>query len=207
MSHTKPNLLSGQYDAAGRKLYQDDCPARYTGPIEAADGQRPFNSYLWPTESWWPDREPGQRSWDATWHFGIVALWDGSFAVNGFIWQIECNDRRSSWHQREGQLHRPNNFPTRRQAIRTAAADVLRQLRNARHRRPDWLRGPDWQSRVTRDGAHWVDVCNWVRRTVHRETGYPCRPPRLATYTPPPPPTAPDLAADLPLFGGALVAA
>lgn len=201
MSRVKPNLLSGQYDAAGRKLYLDDCPSKYTGPIEAADGQRPFNSYLWPTESWWPDREPGQRNWDSTWHFGIVALWDGSFAVNGFVSHIEKNNRRCNWEKIDGQLHRANNFPTRRQAIRTAAADVLRRLRRARHS------GANWQNRVTRDGQHWVDVCNWVRLVVHRETGHPCRPPRLATYTPPPPPPAPDLAADLPLFGGELEAA
>ena len=199
-ARAKPSLLAGQFDATGRKLFQDDCPGRYTGPIERADGVRPFNSYLWPTEGWWAYHSPGQRNWHS-WHFGIVALWDGSFAVCGQLWHIRDNDRRSSWHRREGQLHRPNNFPTRRQAIRTAAADLLRSLRAQRRSRGDW------QNRLARDGQHFVDVCNWVRLTVHRETGHPCRPPRLATYTPPTPPPAPDLAADLPLFGGQLEAA
>jgi hypothetical protein len=198
-ARAKPLLLAGQFDASGRKLFLDDCPRKYTGPIERADGVRPFNSYLWPTESWCAWHEPGRGGWQVG-RFGIVALWDGSFAVNGFLWQIEKNNRRSVLVETKDQLHRPNNFPTRHQAIRAAAADCLRLLRVTR-------RSKHCNDRVSRDPQHFVDVCNWVRLTVHRETGHPCRPPRLATYAPTTPPTTPDLAADLPLFGGQLEAA
>lgn len=158
------------------------CPAKYTGPIEAADGKRPFNGYLWPTEDWWAYHEPGKRSWDSRWHFGIIHLWDGTFAVDGQIWKIERNDRRYSWTRTEGQLPRLNNFPTRRQAIRTAAADVLRTLRAARR----WNK----TERIARDPQHWAEVVNWVLTTAHREADQ-AEPVRTIHRDPPAPPPPP----------------
>jgi hypothetical protein len=169
--------------ASGRKLYSDDCPQKYTGPIERADGTRPYNGYLWPTEWWWAHREPGQHNWDSRWNFGIVALWDGTFAVMGQVWAIEEKDRRYSWTKKSDQLHRRNCFPTRRQAVRTAAADLLRTLRSARR----------WQGseRVTRDPVHWAEVVNWVLTTAHREADG-AEPIRQVKRDPlPPPPPAP----------------
>lgn len=164
--------------ANGRPLYSPECPHRYTGPIEAADGKRPFNGYLWPTEWWWAHHEPGNQNWDTRWNFGIVHLWNGQFAVCGQIWKIEKNDRRYHWTKVDGQLRHANNFATRRQAIRTAAADLLHTLRSAR----------TWKTtdRITRDPVHWADVVNWVLTTAHREADR--REPRLCVHRDPLPP-------------------
>jgi len=66
-------------------------PSPYDGPIERADGERPFNHYLWPTESWWANRELS-RCIDSRWHFGIVALADGRFSTEGSVYSIDEND-------------------------------------------------------------------------------------------------------------------
>lgn len=174
----KPAGLPGQYDESRRKLFADDCPQRYTGPVERADGARPFNGYLWPSEWWWAHREPGNYNWDSRWNFGIVHLRDGQFAVMGQLSAIESNNRRYRWEVKDGQLHRANNFATRRQAVRTAAADVLRTLRNVR----------DWKSndRITRDPVHWAAVVNWVLTTAHRKAD--SREPRFSLHRDPVPP-------------------
>jgi hypothetical protein len=162
----------------GRPLYRPDCPQRYTGPIERIDGARPFNGYLWPSESWWAYRDEGKRSWDSRWHFGVVHLWDGRFAVDGTISKIEADNRRYSWTRKDGQLGRRNNFPTRREAVRTAAADLLRTLRSAR----SWPNS----NRVSRDPSHWAEVVNWVLETAHREADG-ADPIRRVDRDPPPP--------------------
>lgn len=167
--------------APQRKLYSDNCPQKYTGPIEDADGTRPFNGFLWPTESWWASHEQGKRHWDSRWHMGIVALWDGTYAVDGSIWKIEKNNRRYSWTEQPDQLPRPNIFPTRRQAIRTAAADLLRQVRSAR----------TWPGHLVRcRPEHFSEVVNWILATAYREAEA-AEPVRLVRYEPPPPPPPP----------------
>jgi hypothetical protein len=165
---------------AGRKLYADDCPQKYTGPIERADGTRPYNGYLWPSECWWAYHEPGKRNWDSRWNLGIVALWDGTFAVMGQLWAIEANDRRYSWTKVQGQLHRANVFRTRRQAVRTAAADLLRTARSAR----------SWKGeRLARDPVLYAEVVNWILTTAHSAADA-AEPVRLIHRDPlPPPPT------------------
>jgi hypothetical protein len=174
-----------------RKLYAPDCPAKYTGPIEAAGGVRPFNNYLWPTKSWWLYHEPGMSRHSSRFHFGYIELADGvaqggPFAVNGFLWHIEKNCRRYSWEATPDQLPRRNNFPTRNAAIRTAAADVLRLARSARH----W-KGIGIGADSLHDPARFAEVVNWVRAVVTRETGVN-KPPRvmIARPLPPPPPPA-----------------
>lgn len=187
-NRSKPTGLPGQYDAAGRRLFADDCPQRYTGPIERADGARPFNGYLWPSESWWAHREPGNRNWDSRWNFGIVHLRDGRFAVMGQLTAIERNNRRYSWEMIDAQLLRANNFATRRRAIRAAAADLLRTLR--------WARNWKTIERITRDPVHWAEVVNWVLATAHREADR--AEPRLRVpHDAPPPRVAPT---GMPLF-------
>jgi len=180
--------LPGQCDTSGRKLFSDDCPQRYTGPIERADGARPFNGYLWPTESWWAHREPGNRNWDSRWNFGIVHLWNGTFAIMGQLSAIERNNRRYRWEVKDGQLHRTNNFATRREAIRSAAADLLRTLRSAR----SW-RSNDW---IARDPVHWAAVVNWVLTTAHREADK--SEPPFSLYREPPAPRV--VPTGMPLF-------
>lgn len=98
-------------------------PNPYDGPIERADGVRPFNRYLWPMEgdSWWAYNTFGHRV-SGRFHFEVVALADGRWSTEGFVWAIE-----------DGKYYgRPCVFATRRQAIRVAAAGFIRLCRNAR---------------------------------------------------------------------------
>lgn len=183
----EPHGLPGQYDAQGRKLFADDCPVRYTGPIERADGRRPYNGYLWPTESWWAYHEAGKRVWDSRIRICIVHLWDGCWAVDGFVWQIQKDSRRFTWEATPEQLPRRNCFATRREAIRTAAADTLRMLRSARR----------WDGHMlSRDPVHWAEAVNWVIATAHREADR--SPPTLQLHRDPPPP--PVRLTGMPLF-------
>lgn len=99
-------------------------PFPYDGPIARADGVRPFNHYLWPTESWWAYDEFGHRGFSGLFHFGIIALNDGRFATNGFIWQIEANNNDAL-----GVRGRPVVFETREKAIRIAVARFIRLCR------------------------------------------------------------------------------
>lgn len=180
--------------ANGRPLYLPDCPQRYTGPIQRADGTRPFNGYLWPTESWWAYHEPGKRWWDSRIRICIVHLWDGRWAVNGFLWAIQTNSRRYSWTVAPGQLPRRNCFATRREAVRTAAADLLRMLRSAR-------RWKDHQ--LGRDPVHWAEAVNWALATAHREADR-AEPPLRLHREPLPPPVRPS---GMPLFDHGLTSA
>lgn len=190
---SKPQGIPGQLDAAGRKLFSDNCPARYTGPIERADGTRPYNGYLWPTERWWAYYEPGKRNWDSQIRFGIVALADGRWAVNGFLWSIEKDDRRYSWPKSVEQLVKHNCFATRAQAVRTAAADTLRLLRSARR----------WENnQLARDPVHWAAAVNWVLETAHREADGDA--PALTLHRDPPP--LKPVLTGMPLFDAPLVA-
>lgn len=164
-------------------------PFPYDGPIRRVDGRRPYNHYLWPTEDWWAYHEPQLRWFSGRWHFGIVETADGRFCVEGFVWSIEQNNRRYSWERKPDQLHRANNFASRTTAIRTAAADLIRQARNARR----W-EGPDHL-----DDVKCADLVNWVRWRVARETdGY--APPPLVAKEPPPAPAPKVEATGLPLL-------
>ncbi len=153
---------------APRALFQPDCPQKYTGPIEDATGKRPYNGYLWPLQSWWLNNELGMQNCSSRYRFGYVYLAagvceGGRFVVSGHIRDIEANSRRCSWDQKPGQLPRPNNFPTRAAAIRTAAADLLRLARSARRWEGyggDHLRDPD----------RFAEVVNWVRAVVAKQT-------------------------------------
>jgi hypothetical protein len=122
-----------------KKAKGDVCldPWPYDGPIADVDGKRPFNHYLWPTESWWAYDELGHRGFSARFHFGIIALNDGRFATEGFVWQIEANS--DSAHN--GRPGKPVVFETREKAIRIAVARFIRLCRWATkwHGTPDYL--------------------------------------------------------------------
>lgn len=172
--------MSGAAKIAARKLFADDCPVKYTGPIEGADGARPYNGYLWNTEWWWANRHDPRMS--RRFHFGYVALADGRFAVSGFLHAIESDNRRCSWETKPEQLRRHNCFDTRRAAIRTAAADLLRLARGARL----------WRQANHHDSLHdpvkFAALVNWVRAVVARETAGPEPRVMVAVPLPPPPP-------------------
>lgn len=105
-------------------------PQPYDGPIERADGRRPFNGYLWPTESWWAYHALGHLAVRGRFNFGIVALADGRWATNGFIRNIEANSDNP--HGLWKKPSRPVVFATREKAIRIAAARFIWLCRHAR---------------------------------------------------------------------------
>ena len=125
-------------------------PDPYDGLIRRADGVRPYNHYLWPTESWWASHRIHSR-----WHFGIVALADGRFSTEGCVYSIEKND----------DFGKPCVFSTRTKALRTAAA---RMIRIARHSK-NW----DGLSHGGLKGNMLAEVINWTRNVVALETGKP----------------------------------
>lgn len=128
-------------------------PWPYNGPIERADGVRPWNHFLWPTEWWWAYKGLG-RNVDSRWSLSIVALKDGRFSVEGSVWAIEEN----------AYCGKTVVFATRTAAIRVAAA---RMIRNAR-------RSKDWGSHLGGlNGAALADVINWARDVVAQETNAP----------------------------------
>lgn len=105
-------------------------PFPYDGPLADINGKRPFNRYLWPTESWWAYHEFGYSGFSGRFHFGIIALNDGRWATDGFVWQIEANsDNPFGMGRRPG---RPVVFDTREKAVRIAAARFIRLCRASR---------------------------------------------------------------------------
>lgn len=147
-------------------------PNPYDGPIERADGRRPYNHYLWPTEWWWANQHFG-HSVDARWNFGIVALADGRFSTEGSVYSIDKNNCAFS-----SEKPRPCVYETRDQAIRVAAARLIRQARNSRR----------WQGYGSGklEGQRLSAVINWIRAVVARETGRP-EPAPITVKEPPKP--------------------
>lgn len=155
-------------------------PWPYDGPIERADGVRPYNHYLWPSESWWPCHDEAKfRTVSPRHNFGIVHLKDGRFATEGTVWSIEEN---------KGSDDRPCVFKTRVAAIRIAAARAIRLARASRA----------WPYGQALDRQRMADVINWYRAIVARESGKP--EPRPVTVPEPPEPPPVRLEAGLPLF-------
>lgn len=151
-------------------------PQPYDGPIERADGRRPFNTYLWPTESWWAYDALGHRAVSGRFQFGIVALSDGRWATDGFVTNIEANsDNPHGLWQRRG---RDVVFGTREKAIRVAVARFIWLCRHARR----WEGVPD---RLTEENCQ--KAINWALAIAKRP------PQKLAPLPappqPPPPPT------------------
>jgi hypothetical protein len=136
------------------KKQADYDPSPYDGPIERADGVRPYNHYLWPTESWWANQELHQ-GYDSRWHFGIVALADGRFATEGQVRSIEKNNYGG----------RKIVFATRTEAIRVAAARMIRQARFSRKWTGLFCGGVK--------GEKLAGLINWTLGVVAKETGSP----------------------------------
>ncbi len=137
-----------------KQLKSGGDPSPYDGPIERVDGVRPYNRYLWATEDWWANRELDDR-FSSRFHFGIIALSDGRFSVEGTVTAIEENSYG-------GELC---VFETRTLAIRIAAARLIVLARASR----------DWDGGLK--GLRLAELINWVRSVVAKETGTPVRKP------------------------------
>lgn len=149
-------------------------PSPYDGPIQRADGVRPYNMYLWDSESWWPGRERRFQCVSGRHHFGIVALMDGRWAIDGDVFAITRGE---------------GVYATRIQALRVAAARAIRLVR--------WSRGwSDFHQALK--GKLAADVINWYRAIVAAECGKPEPKPVTVREALPPPPVRPE--AGLPLF-------
>lgn len=155
-------------------------PPEYDGPIQAADGTRPRNWYLWPTEAWWVTHQPQFRNVWGQYHFGYVALADGQYATDGSVFAIDRNC---------DSYDMPCVFATRTQAIRTSAARMIMQMRWAMR-----CERPQQGNNVKTVQA----MINWTLNTVAEECKSPA--PRSVTLPVPPPPPAPRPEDGLPLF-------
>lgn len=155
-------------------------PFPYDGPIARADGARPFNRYLWPSEQWVFYREHPRSHVDFEMRIEIVALADGRFATCGFVHSIE----------REVDLNgRRCVFTCRRAAVRASAARTIRLCRLMV--RNDWKR-PGITAQTM------PEIISWARTVAARETGG-AAPRPISVYVPPPQP-APRARTGLPLF-------
>ncbi len=141
-------------------------PQPYDGPIARADGLRPFNRYLLHTEFYCAGHEAIHRHIHTRWFFGIVALLDGRFSIEGSVWAIEKND----------YCGKPVVFATRAEAIRTGAARMIRRAR----RSGNW----DYQFGGLK-GKYLAEVINWALAVVARETSKP-EPKPVQVKEPPP---------------------
>lgn len=107
-------------------------PWPYDGPIERADGRRPYNRYLWPLgdDDWWAYDTFGHRGVSERFHFCVIALAPTGehgprWSTSGFVWEIERNAVADV-------DARPVVFDTREKAVRIAAARFIRMCRHAR---------------------------------------------------------------------------
>lgn len=163
----------------------------YDSPIKSVKGTVPYNGFLWPTEAWWPGHEPEFRNRvRGQWNFGIVALIDGRYAIDGNVSHIEANNDNP--YRRDGEADGMTVvFSTRVDAVRTAAARMIRSILRSRYWQGCGV--GDQMSRKTM-----ADVINWTRAKVADA----CQeePPKPLTLLEPPPPPAPRPEAGLPLF-------
>lgn len=156
-------------------------PKEYDGPIRDIDGRVPINWHLYFTDWWWANKQFGY-SVDSRWNFGIVALSDGRFSTDGSVYSIENDNCNGHWEK-----PRPCVYATRRQAIRVAAARMIRTARASRR----------WEGLFTGrlEGPRLAMVINWAREIVARETGGSKAAP-ITIFEPP----KPRLKTGLPLF-------
>jgi hypothetical protein len=148
----------------------------YDGPIQRADGRRPYNHYLWPTEDWWLSHEDQFRNLGGMFHFGVIHLWDGTFATDGEVWCIAKN---------VNIYGQPCVYKSRETAIRVSAARMIRDIR----------------SHAERD--QWIRKClnrmvNWTLETVSEVCTEEAH--RKVCLPDPPPPAPPNPVAGLELF-------
>lgn len=124
-------------------------PQPYDGPIRGADGAKPYNMHLWPSEGWWASHDPQMRGFPASTRITIVELADGRWSTCGFVRNIE-RDRT--------YCDKQCCFSRRDQAIRAEAARLIRLTRlNAS------------TNYITRGEA--FKIIHWALGVVEKETG------------------------------------
>ena len=178
-----------------RDLYDHD------SPIRDIYGHVPFNGHLWPTESWWPDHDDSMPKGEfCRYHFGVVALQDGRFSVDGVVDHIIHNDAEGILRRYDDPRREPVVFESRIVAIRTAAARMLRAAAASRK----WEWGGAFSGRMTNETLS--ILYNWTMEKVAAATASePPRQIKLTTPTPlpPPPPVPPAPEAGLELWEAA----
>lgn len=142
---------------------QWDDPSPYDGPIERADGRRPYNRYLWPMDGdyWFVASAKSvlvQRMAHPN-RIAIVALADGRWTTDGSIHAVE---------EKLDCYGYPCVFDTREAALRAAVAHFIRTCRAARL----WRTGP-LKPHVC------AEAINWALDIVRR--------PHVPVPAPPPP--------------------
>lgn len=131
-------------------------PFPYHGPIARADGTRPYNRYLWPTEVWAANREPGLSGMIyQIWRIEVIALLDGRWSTSGSVHQIE-EDRDFGGNR--------CCFATREEAIRASAARIIRKARR-------WRGQTDHFGRPLISEPQAFGVVAWALRLAQLEAG------------------------------------
>lgn len=147
--------------------------------ILRADGVEPGgagNHYFWPMvgDQWWPGHTKELYHIDSRFHFEIIALEDGRFSCSNWLPEIE---KGSTWPMSKDDVALPVVFKTRKEAIRTAAARMLRTARSARH----------WEGIFYRlSYEHFTQLYNWTLQRVAEETDD--KPGRMINLSEPPKP-------------------
>jgi hypothetical protein len=156
-------------------------PHPYDGPIERADGVRPYNRYLWPTESWWPTHQREFYGCLLALHFGFVALADGRYSTAGETYSIK----------RGLDIYgRPCVYASREAAIRVSGARMIREIRRRVKDRGKYFR-PSLTPEMARA------MIEWTRRRIADACGQSVPVPIRWRPTAMPPPV--DALADTPL--------
>lgn len=162
-------------------------PCLYHGEIRAADGRKPYNGYLWPTECWTAEHGlsvPGARPFHIDYRLRIetfaVIICPGQpvvYSTCGHLSSIQTGFE-FGYEDRARTV-----FATRSEAIRASAARMIRVCRRAaREVRRDKFSA----HRMT--GIHLApEIITWARHLVARETGGD-GPKPINHYVPPPPP-------------------
>lgn len=164
-------------------------PCVYHGEIRSADGRKPYNGYLRPSECWTaehglsvPDARPIYIDYDFRIEIFAVILRPGQpviYSTSGHTMDME----RGREYTISGAGGRKTTFATRSDAIRASACRMIRRIRrHAREVRKDKL------SAYNRTGIHRApEIITWARQLVARETGAD-EPKPITLYVPPPPP-------------------
>lgn len=150
-------------------------PRPYDGPIERADGRRPFNGHFWPMsgDQWWAYSEPDlYNRVSGRFHFEVIGLADGRWSTYGSVHSIESN---------ADCYERPCVFDAREKAIRIAVARFIRLCR--------WARKWDGPDHLTEPMAQ--RIINWALGIAKR--------PAL-DFRPVAPPSPKPVITGLPLF-------
>jgi len=165
---------------ATTELQKDNDLFHCDGPIERADGVRPFNYNLWPLpgDDWWACYDLGDHCIDPRWHFSVFALADGRYSTSSSVFDIERGVDSQG---------RVCVFSTREKAVRMSCARMIRTARASRK----------WQVSGCGklEGSSLSKVINYALMVVSQETGKPV--PRPVKVKEPDPPK---IKTGLPLF-------